>query len=422
MLFPMRRVPFLALLVSLLLSFQLEAMSMHAPFMKQPFDSTKALQETDFSQSGRYEKGATLSLVVMGPLKPLYSWFGHCALLVTLPSGRQTMYDYGVFDTQAPGFLFNFLKGRMMYNIWRNEGTRRMAYERSTGRRIEIYPLPLTQSQVEGAIAFLDLNTSEGNDTYLYHFYKDNCATRLRDVIDAATGGTLKAYATEHDDETSYRNLSATYLGAHPVMEWLLELIQGPGIDEPVGSWEAMCMPEVLAKAVSDCYGIRPQLIQEGDLDLQPQPLSQSNYRFLSFLSGAAILLLLLAASRKPALWRLCMGLVLLFLSITSLGMAYCMCFSTFDMAWYNVTFLAVNPLCIVALVALVRNHTYRVRNIMLFNFWVAVILAAGRMLVSSVFVQDNIPALLVLLPVYASSLFTDAWPEQARSRRPQAE
>jgi hypothetical protein len=119
----------------------------------------------------------------------LYSWFGHAAIVVWQPGGHGVMYDYGVFDTQQKGFYWNFIRGRMLYNIWATDADWRLELEMEGGRSVVEYRLDLPPQAKYQIMEFLKRNALEENNTYLYHFYKDNCATRLRDIIDAATGG-----------------------------------------------------------------------------------------------------------------------------------------------------------------------------------------------------------------------------------------
>ena len=77
------------------------------------------------------------------------------------------------------------------------------------GRSVEEYTLDLTPEAKFQILEFLKHNALEENNTYLYHFYKDNCATRLRDIIDAATGGDFQKWAKGRETEGTYRSCRA---------------------------------------------------------------------------------------------------------------------------------------------------------------------------------------------------------------------
>src|SRR5665647_3851269 len=66
-----------------------------------------------FSQSSN---DTTAYLLTCGPGTETYSVYGHSALRIVIPEKHiDTVYNWGVFDFNAPNFVWKFAKGRLDY-------------------------------------------------------------------------------------------------------------------------------------------------------------------------------------------------------------------------------------------------------------------------------------------------------------------
>ena len=93
-------------------------MSIRSTEEVHPFDSIPMLQtyydESDDGNSSFWE-GCEISLLTISDGKPLYSWFGHAAFLVSTPDGRNITFDYGTFSFNDEDFFVNFAFGRLWF-------------------------------------------------------------------------------------------------------------------------------------------------------------------------------------------------------------------------------------------------------------------------------------------------------------------
>ena len=87
--------------------------------------------------------------MTMGVGAHIWERFGHNAIGVRDRSqGTDVVYNYGTFDFMAPGFVANFLKGRMLYWLDTADADRTIRFYQETLRRsIYIQELNLTPSQ-----------------------------------------------------------------------------------------------------------------------------------------------------------------------------------------------------------------------------------------------------------------------------------
>ncbi|NLA99219.1 MAG: DUF4105 domain-containing protein, partial [Spirochaetales bacterium] len=89
----------------------------------------------------------------------------------------------------------NFARGRMYYYVVASEATWRIQEAIDEERDVRLVELNLTDEAKFALITFLQKHIKTEYSTYLYHFYYDNCATRIRDIIDFATEGAFRAWA-----------------------------------------------------------------------------------------------------------------------------------------------------------------------------------------------------------------------------------
>ena len=104
-------------------------------------------------------------------------------------------------------------------------------------------PLQLTTAQKEVLFAFLEWNAQPENCHYLYHYYLDNCSTRVRDAIDRALGGRIAEQFAAAPSDESFR-FHTQRLAAPDVFSYLfLMLVWGPTVDRPITQSQQMFVP-----------------------------------------------------------------------------------------------------------------------------------------------------------------------------------
>ncbi len=194
-----------------------------------------------------------IHLLTVGPGDPVYLWYGHTALIVEdALNDVEILYDYGVFDFRQDNFFRNFAMGRLIYSITASYARYRIQSAIDTNRTVITATLNLPPEVRYEMALFLQENVQPGNNTYLYHHYLDNCATRIRDIIDTAVNGELKEWAEAQPGRMSYREHIRRYSDSNYLMDWLLNFLQSGSIDNPISRWDDMFLPDELLKALSD--------------------------------------------------------------------------------------------------------------------------------------------------------------------------
>jgi len=138
-----------------------------------------------FSQNIPYSDNTIISVLTCGPGDELYSKFGHSAFRIQdFNKHYDVVYNYGVFDFTKPNFYTNFAKGKLFYKLDKtpyNYFLRQYQYE---NREVKKQVLNLSFEQRKKLILFLENNAKPENATYQYDFFYNNCATKIRAVLD----------------------------------------------------------------------------------------------------------------------------------------------------------------------------------------------------------------------------------------------
>ncbi len=193
---------------------------------------------------------ATISLMTVAPGSMLYSLFGHSALRVHDPALRiDRCYNYGTFDFEDPNFILNFCRGRLRYYL-NVEPYRYFEYANMQEQRpMQEQVLQLTPRQRQFLFDLLEVNAKEENKYYLYDFFYDNCATRIRDIVEKALLYQINFDTTLLPLGATMRDLLHPYLEAHPWTRFGIDLALGQPADRVALGRDFMFLPDYLHHA-----------------------------------------------------------------------------------------------------------------------------------------------------------------------------
>src|SRR5690606_8121184 len=137
-------------------------------------------------QASEQQPSLQVFLMTMGPGQQIWERFGHNAIWVRdTVQGIDLVYNFGMFDSFAPGFVTNFIKGRPLYWLAAFDLRTTLAQYDAARRSIEVQELALPQEQKAQLAFALAENARPDNREYRYDYFLDNCSTRIRDALDA---------------------------------------------------------------------------------------------------------------------------------------------------------------------------------------------------------------------------------------------
>ena len=197
----------------------------------------------------------TLKIAVMGPGDELYFWWGHIALVIEDSyTGRSRFYDYGVFSFGTDRFFYNFAFGRLRYSCGVTPSEASMAGYIFTNRDIVLYTLDLPYETRIKVRDFADVNVLPENRYYYYHHFRDNCSTRIRDIIDLAADGQFKEQYGLAPGRFTLREHVRRHTWFSPAVDWILNFWMGQVIDTPITVWDDMFLPSEVGKNIEDFW------------------------------------------------------------------------------------------------------------------------------------------------------------------------
>ncbi len=228
---------------------------------------TAAAQKARMGLVENLTPGATtpvIELYTFGRGALIFEKFGHTALCINYnEQERETVcFNYGVTDFEmAPGDLtWNFIRGHQAFWVEPIPLSGMLRFYRAEDREIEVQALPLPDAEARKIEAMLLDDIKPENRYYYYDHFADNCTTRLRDMIDEATGGKLRAGADVPFPST-FRQMGASGLAEFPVLIAFGDFAVGRALDKPITRWQAMFHPFVLRDEVRDKFGVEAKLI-----------------------------------------------------------------------------------------------------------------------------------------------------------------
>src|SRR5260221_2928184 len=191
-----------------------------------------------------------ISLLTMSPGDHPFSRFGHDALLVqNRRTGSALVYNYGTFAFDSPWLIVDFLRGSFRYWLSVAPLDAVMLQYARQSRSIVAQELRLSPRERRGVADFLAWNARPENRYYRYDYYRDNCATRVRDVIDRAVSGRLRDVARGRARMTLRQHTLRLTADDRPLYLGL-DLAMGDLIDQPITVWDEMFLPARVQEVV----------------------------------------------------------------------------------------------------------------------------------------------------------------------------
>lgn len=200
-----------------------------------------------FGQPNQLSPNAEISVLTIGPGASLNDAFGHNAFRINDRSvGMDIVYGYGEYDFDTPNFYLKFAQGKLNYKISKDNFSdfyRMYAY---FNRTIEEQVLNLTQDEKQKLYDYLVNNYKPENRKYLYDFFYDNCATRIRDVAVVAIDRPITFTPPADFNPKTFRQLIHDHTGRNTWGSFGIDIALGSVIDQQATPYEHMYLPKYI--------------------------------------------------------------------------------------------------------------------------------------------------------------------------------
>jgi hypothetical protein len=373
----------------------------------------------------------TVYHAVFGQGDQVWEKFGHNAIWIhDAGTGSTISYNYGMFSFDQVGFVPRLMRGDMLYSMGVRDADEELAAYTYFNRTVTVQRLNLLPAQRHALREFLEWNWLPENRDYLYDYFRDNCATRVRDALDRVLGGTIRGSLAGVPTGTTFRSHSLRLTeGSGPTVAGLLVGL-GPPTDEPIDAWEESFIPMQLqlhlrGVSVTDAAGRTIPLVAEERVLFEasrPAEATSAPDPTLTYLMAGLLVAALLAGlghlartGRRAAfglavalsLWGVATGFfgLILFLLWAATNHVY---------SYANLNLLQLNPLgfllAVAAPLAVLRRTTGRLHATGRLAWPAAITLAfisATGLLIQllSPLNQWNAPIIALVLPIHLGAV-----------------
>ncbi|MBT8265243.1 MAG: DUF4105 domain-containing protein [Bacteroidia bacterium] len=202
---------------------------------------------TVFSQTRNLSSSAEVTVITVGPGTYLNDAFGHNAIRIKDDSLKLDIaFNYGVYDFQAPNFYSKFAQGKLNYLIGADYFKDFLRQYSSQNRTVREQVLNLNVEEKQRMYDFLVDNYKPENRYYLYDYFYDNCATKIRDVTQEITQKDIQFNNPEGFETKSFRELIHDHVDRNSWGSFGIDLALGSVIDREATAYQHMYLPEYI--------------------------------------------------------------------------------------------------------------------------------------------------------------------------------
>jgi hypothetical protein len=380
----------------------------------------------------------TVTLVTFGQGEEVFERFGHDALWFHDPStGEDSAYHWGLFNFNEPHFIARFVSGDTRYSMGGMDARTLIEFERRSGRSVTLQRLNLTDQQAQALRDFVRWNALEANKYYRYDYFQDNCATRLRDAVDRAVGGALRAATDTVLTPFTYRGESVRLTDGDRPVQAGIDLALGRPADRPLTEWQSFFIPMRMRDGlrtikIPGAGGAAVPLVADERVlpappDAKPVVELASEPRLWPrcLVAGALFALLVfglrvMMVSRRSAAWGLALFAAGWYLISGVLGILIALAWlATKHVFWaFNENLLLLTPLCL-ALVVLAPMALLRRRAVGKARITAAAVVDLGLVALVLALIpggQHSLAMVVLFLPVHLALAWA-LWAEPRAAR-----
>ncbi|MGE5420470.1 MAG: DUF4105 domain-containing protein [Chloroflexota bacterium] len=344
----------------------------------------------------------TLYLITCGPGTETYSIYGHSALLVNI-AGRDTVYNWGIFDFDAPNFAWNFAKGKLDYMLGQERLRHFISGYFYEGRYVLSQKINLEPREKRIILELVNENLRPENVKYRYDFFYDDCSTRIRDLLEKSIGNSLK-YAPEKGEKQTFRDLIGEYEKFYPWQQFGIDLLIGSNAEKEADIRDKMFLPDYLMSGLSAAKvnrnGVDVLLLDKAEtlLDFDPPVVNRSFYTSPFFvLSMLLLLIAFLSLQFKTRVQNNMIDFILfLVLSILSVLMIFFNFFTDHEQLRANFNILWLNPFIIVLFIAILVGRSEKLLSRVV--FFITLVFLFTHLFIPQAFNIGNYPLILIII------------------------
>ncbi|AJR03798.1 lipoprotein N-acyltransferase Lnb domain-containing protein [Siansivirga zeaxanthinifaciens] len=197
------------------------------------------------AQINSLSEKAEISVLTIGPGNSLNDAFGHSAFRVKdYIKGTDLVFNYGVYDFNTPNFYTKFAQGKLNYLIGVNYYSDFYESYIAQNRSIQEQVLNLSSEEKQKLFNYLADNMKPENRAYLYDFFYDNCATKIKDITQQVLNNKVVFHTPSTLEPATFRTLIQENLNRNSWGSLGIDIALGSVIDRVATPKEFMFLPK----------------------------------------------------------------------------------------------------------------------------------------------------------------------------------
>lgn len=242
---------------------------------------------------------ARVSVLTVNPGTAVYSLWGHSALRVMDPEhGLDAVFNWGTFDPARPWFIPRFAYGDMQYELSVQPMNGFFLGARAEERGVIEQVVRLNQDRTQMLWELLRENMQPENRAYAYDFVRDNCSTRILDLLIVVGGVQLPEFSA---DPPTYRHMVDEFVHQEAWLDLGIDLAFGSPMDAEVDPEDRAFLPLHLKSVLDESSTPEGQTLvleTRSLLDLPWEP-SERDFDRVQWLFWAMSLVILVFTARS---------------------------------------------------------------------------------------------------------------------------
>lgn len=192
-----------------------------------------------------------ISVLTMGPGAELFERFGHQSIRIhDITTGLDSAYNWGMFDFDQPHFIARFLTGDTRYWMQGIPSPWLISVYRNSGRAVWEQELNLTRFEKDSLWRYIKWNATEDHKWYRYDYYRDNCATKVRDILNMVLNGSVERAIATHEHGVTLRSETLRLARDYPMINFGMDFVLGRPADDTLSAWGEMFVPMRLQELI----------------------------------------------------------------------------------------------------------------------------------------------------------------------------
>ena len=303
----------------------------------------------------------SISILTVTPGKDLVDAFGHSGIrVIDRELNYDVVFNFGIYDFQAPNFYSNFVKGRPTYSLGINNYNRFISNYKNQKRGVIEHKILISNNKKNNVIQLLFENSKPENKFYIYDYFNDNCSTKVADLFienfnDEFNNSEIKLLKKSNN---SYRSLIYQMIPKNSWGSLGIDICLGSVIDQNINNRQAFFLPLNFGKFLDTLEFENPQIIESElvleSLEIKKESgLNLTSPMFVLFIISVLIVLITFRDFRNNNQTKGLDIFLILISSIIGLLISYLWFFSDHTAASQNYNILWASPLNILLFIDL---------------------------------------------------------------------